>query len=603
MSFRRLSRLAAPVSAGAVLLARAAAPPPELAECSYDVRRQGVSSGMHIELQKLRPREEQLRRKWEEDEAGFHKLPPRAWPPVQPKPEELPALQEAAAAADAPPQAQFDLATCLTFNNLDPVDGLRRYRELAKSGAGSLRQDAAVAVATVLLEGIGRDLEEESTAEGVSLLQEVAAAGHAQALYEVGVLHYLGSVPQLLAEDYGRAYACFEAAAAQQHMSANFMQAELLIEGMGVESDVAAAVPLLVAAAERGHRMARQYLRDFWDADAAQSGVAPGGSSMERARVFAQQLPQVPLGGSEHFAVFRGDGAQSSLAELLAEAASSDVVLLGECHDDPVAHHLEAFLLISLAAVRPEVVLSLEMFERDVQLVLDEYLAGAIREKDMLQDARPWTNYRSDYRPLVEFAKACRLPVVAANAPRRYVGAVGRRKEALQEDFAAVEAWPQQVAPFLPPLPLPAPSQVYMQHLMADPEVLGTAVGRTDPELVAEAGADLGREITARGSVGSPDLTEQSTTERRQGECPYLGVNGRDGLLAPVLLWDATMALSIARALQARPEALVVHVCGYFHCEKRVGIAEMLSAYAPQPPSTLVVAIYPEAECHASINN
>ncbi|EOD04503.1 hypothetical protein EMIHUDRAFT_453837 [Emiliania huxleyi CCMP1516] len=356
MSFRRLSRLAAPVSAGAVLLARAAAPPPELAECSYDVRRQGVSSGMHIELQKLRPREEQLRRKWEEDEAGFHKLPPRAWPP-----------------------------------------------------------DAAVAVAT--------DLEEESTAEGVSLLQEVAAAGHAQALYEVGVLHYLGSVPQLLAEDYGRAYACFEAAAAQQHMSANFMQAELLIEGMGVESDVAAAVPLLVAAAERGHRMARQYLRDFWDADAAQSGVAPGGSSMERARVFAQQLPQVPLGGSEHFSVFRGDGAQSSLAELLAEAASSDVVLLGECHDDPVAHHLEAFLLISLAAVRPEVVLSLEM---------------------------------------------------------------------------------------------------------------------------------------------------------RQGECPYLGVSGRDGLLAP-----------------ARPEALVVHVCGYFHCEKHVGIAEMLSAYAPQPPSTLV------AECHA----
>mmetsp|Transcript_18606 Transcript_18606/g.59495 ORF Transcript_18606/g.59495 Transcript_18606/m.59495 type:complete len:90 (-) Transcript_18606:53-322(-) len=59
------------------------------------------------------------------------------------------------------------------------------------------------------------------------------------------------------------------------------------------------------------------------------------------------------------------------------------------------------------------------------------------------------------------------------------------------------------------------------------------------------------------------------------------------------------MALSIARALQARPEALVVHVCGYFHCEKRVGIAEMLSAYAPQQPSTLVVAMYPEGECHA----
>ena len=55
----------------------------------------------------------------------------------------------------------------------------------------------------------------------------------------------------------------------------------------------------------------------------------------------------------------------------------------------------------------------------------------------------------------------------------------------------------------------------------------------------------------------------------------------------------------LLRWLQARPEALVVHVCGSFHCEKRVGIAEMLSAYAPQPPSTLVVAMYPETECHA----
>ena len=262
----------------------------------------------------------------------------------------------------------------------------------------------------------------------------------------------------------------------------------------------------------------------------------------------------------------------------------------------------------------------------------------------MLQDARPWTNYLSDYRPLVEFAKACRFPVVAANAPRRYVGAVGRRKEALHEDFAAVEAWPQQVAPLLPPLPLPAPSQVYMQHLMADPEVLGTAVGRTDPELVAEAGGDLGREITARGSVGSPGLPEQSTTERRLGQrslrrpqfasvealsgchqaAGRVSVHrsqraggaaragaalGRDhgALHRPGTAGESPEALvlhhlvlsGLLRWLQARPEALVVHVCGYFHCEKRVGIAEMLSAYAPQPPSTLVVAMYPETECHA----
>jgi uncharacterized iron-regulated protein len=42
-----------------------------------------------------------------------------------------------------------------------------------------------------------------------------------------------------------------------------------------------------------------------------------------------------------------------------------------------------------------------------------------------LQDSRPWANYVRDYRPLVEYAKAQGLDVIAANAPRRYVSMVG----------------------------------------------------------------------------------------------------------------------------------------------------------------------------------
>jgi len=33
-------------------------------------------------------------------------------------------------------------------------------------------------------------------------------------------------------------------------------------------------------------------------------------------------------------------------------------------------------------------------------------------------NGRAWQNY-GDYRPLVEYAKAARIPVIAANAPRR----------------------------------------------------------------------------------------------------------------------------------------------------------------------------------------
>jgi uncharacterized iron-regulated protein len=71
-------------------------------------------------------------------------------------------------------------------------------------------------------------------------------------------------------------------------------------------------------------------------------------------------------------------------------------------------------------------VLSLEMFERDVQTVINEYLKNQITETHFLAASRPWANYKTDYRPLVEFAKEKNLEVVAANAPRRYVNMVTR---------------------------------------------------------------------------------------------------------------------------------------------------------------------------------
>ena len=102
--------------------------------------------------------------------------------------------------------------TCLTFNGIDPVDGLRRYQDLAADG----NLDASVAVATVLLEGIGRDQDDADVAEGVRLLRQASDKGHAQASYELGTLHYLGSYPELVPECAASAYHFYEQAAAQQ---------------------------------------------------------------------------------------------------------------------------------------------------------------------------------------------------------------------------------------------------------------------------------------------------------------------------------------------------------------------------------------------------
>lgn len=66
-----------------------------------------------------------------------------------------------------------------------------------------------------------------------------------------------------------------------------------------------------------------------------------------------------------------------------------------------------------------DMILSMEMFERDVQSVMDKYLNDEITETEFINNSRPWENYQTDYKPLVEFAKEKDMYVLASNIPRR----------------------------------------------------------------------------------------------------------------------------------------------------------------------------------------
>lgn len=111
---------------------------------------------------------------------------------------------------------------------------------------------------------------------------------------------------------------------------------------------------------------------------------------------------------------------------MLASAAEADVVFVGEMHDDPNTHRLEAAILDGLQRRKKTPVVSLEMFERDVQGAIDAYLAGRFGEEEALKNARPWPRYVTDYRALVERAKAHGWPVIATNVPRRIAQAVAK---------------------------------------------------------------------------------------------------------------------------------------------------------------------------------
>src|SRR5262245_20616498 len=163
----------------------------------------------------------------------------------------------------------------------------------------------------------------------------------------------------------------------------------------------------------------------------------------------------------EHFRVYRPDGTQATLGEIADAMAGVDVVFVGEQHDDPTAHALEADILRlawerhGQAGEYRDVALSLEMIERDVQSVLDEYLAGLINEDHFLKSSRPWGNYKTDYRPMIEFAREHKLPVIAANAPGRYVNRVGRLGR------LSLDALPKSAKASLPPLPYGDASSAY----------------------------------------------------------------------------------------------------------------------------------------------
>ncbi|MEJ8756217.1 ChaN family lipoprotein [Pontibacter sp. H259] len=138
---------------------------------------------------------------------------------------------------------------------------------------------------------------------------------------------------------------------------------------------------------------------------------------MTATTVFAQDKPAYQL--------FTKDGKEVTYSKMLDALEKADVVLFGEQHNDPIAHWLQLEVAKDLhKAHQQKLSIGAEMFETDVQLVLDEYLSGKVAENNFEQEARPWPNYKTDYKPVVKFAKEAGIPFVATNVPRRYAAMV-----------------------------------------------------------------------------------------------------------------------------------------------------------------------------------
>lgn len=196
------------------------------------------------------------------------------------------------------------------------------------------------------------------------------------------------------------------------------------------------------------------------------------------------------------------------------------VILFGEMHDNPIAHWLELEVTKDLALTQ-KLTLGAEMIETDNQTQLNAYLKDSINLKQLDSTARLWVNHKTDYQPLVDFAKAENLKFIATNVPRRYASMV------YKQGFEVLDSLPSQEKQWIAPLPI-----------------------QFDPQLPRY------REILKMvGDHGSPKLVMAQAIK------------------------DATMAHFILKNLES--DHLFIHYNGAFHSDFHEGILWYLQQTEP----------------------
>ncbi len=228
--------------------------------------------------------------------------------------------------------------------------------------------------------------------------------------------------------------------------------------------------------------------------------------------LMAQQKPA--------YRIFDSKGKKVKYSKMLKELSKADVVLFGEYHDNPISHWLELEVTQDLDALR-DLVLGAEMLERDNQDELKRYLSEEIDQAGFDTLARLWPNYKTDYAPLIDYARAHKLPFIATNIPRRYANLVYRK------DFVALDTLSKEEKSWMAPLPIPFDSTLPTYQNI----------------------------IKMMGDHGSPRLVKAQAMK------------------------DATMAWSIVNHL---PEgALFIHYNGSYHSDYHEGIGWYLKQYKP----------------------
>jgi uncharacterized iron-regulated protein len=106
--------------------------------------------------------------------------------------------------------------------------------------------------------------------------------------------------------------------------------------------------------------------------------------------------------------------------QIVTQLKTANVVYLGETHDSESDHQQQLIIIKALFKHSSKLAIGMEMFQRPAQPLLDRYLAGKITAAELRQQTefdKRWGFKWEYYAPILEFAQANRLPVIALNTP------------------------------------------------------------------------------------------------------------------------------------------------------------------------------------------
>lgn len=223
--------------------------------------------------------------------------------------------------------------------------------------------------------------------------------------------------------------------------------------------------------------------------------------------------------------------------DLISKLDNKQVVFVGETHDR-YGHHLNQLAVLrSMYQQNKRLGIGVEWFQQQTQPILDAYLSGRISEAKMLQQTRYYERWRYDYRlirPILEFAKQHRIPIIALNAPSHITHKVAR----------------QGIASLTPTERKQLPSKIHPPH----------------PSYLKR----LQRVFSQHGKHANKKRFHNFALVQR--------------------IWDETMAMNIQRFLKNNPKHRMIVFSGSGHIINKSGIPNDVSRNLPKAPITTIVS-------------